>query len=263
MTARCPRDNRQQLASADEHVRAEWLRRIEAEYRSAATTQHLTLWLTQLGAPHELIQLGLRVAADELDHARLCADVYLEAEGQGAPALRRETLCLQRTPGEPLERDLLRVGVEQLCLGETVAVRIFSRMRVQASVPCVRRALDRVLRDEVVHRDFGWTLLDWLLTTPMATAFRQQLSAALPAMLACLRDGYGGRALRRDGLAQLELRRAELPRSARAWGLIAELDYLEAFDETVVRDYAPRLSRLQIGLPQGIASARSCDDSLG
>ncbi len=35
---------------ASERVQHEWLRRVEAEYRSAAIAQHLTLWLTQIGA---------------------------------------------------------------------------------------------------------------------------------------------------------------------------------------------------------------------
>ena len=40
---------------ASNAVRAEWARRVEAEYRSAAITQHLTLWLIQMGASPDLI----------------------------------------------------------------------------------------------------------------------------------------------------------------------------------------------------------------
>ena len=230
----------------DDAVRKQWLRRIEAEYRSAAATQHFTLWLIQLGAPPELIELGLRVVADELAHAELCADVYREAGGRDAPSLARETLGLTRTEGEQLEREVLRVAVEQFCLGETAAVRIFSRMRAKATVACVRRALDRILRDEVVHRDFGWTLLEWLLTTPMAEAFRQQLTVELPAMLQRQRDYYGGAAVARDGVELLRAREAALAPCARAWGLISSLEYLEAIDETATRDYQARLAQLSL-----------------
>jgi hypothetical protein len=200
----------------DYSVRRQWLRRIEAEYRSAAATQHFTLWLIQLGAPPELIELGLRIVADELAHAELCAGVYREAGGRDAPSLARETLGLLRTEGEPLERDVFRVAVEQFCLGETAAVRIFGRMRAKASVPSVRHALDRILRDEVVHRDFGWTLLEWLLTTPMAEAFVEQLTVELPAMLARQRDYYGGAALARDGVELLRGRDVALSACSRA-----------------------------------------------
>lgn len=230
----------------DESVRKQWLRRIEAEHRSAASTQHFTLWLIQLGAPPELLELGLRVVADELAHAQLCGSVYNEAGGLDAPSRSRETLGLTRTEGEPLERDVFRVGVEQFCLGETAAVRIFGRMRAKATVACVRRALDRILRDEVVHRDFGWTLLEWLLTTPMADAFAQQLTAELPAMLARQRHYFGGAALARDGIELLRERDAALSPCSRAWGLISSLEYIEAIDETTTRDYQARPAQLSL-----------------
>src|SRR5690349_2949928 len=147
------------MAPADEEVRREWLRRVEAEYRSGAHAQHLTLWLMQLGAPPDIIELGLRVVSDELKHAELCDEVYREAGGDGSPKLARDTLLLRRHESEPLELDVLRTGLEMFCLGETVAVRLFTRLREGCSVPVARRALDRILRDEVGHRDFGWTLL--------------------------------------------------------------------------------------------------------
>src|SRR5579883_1834465 len=52
-------------------VRSEWLRRVEAEYRSAALTQHLTLWLIQVGASPDLVRAGLRIVRDEMTHAAM------------------------------------------------------------------------------------------------------------------------------------------------------------------------------------------------
>lgn len=230
----------------EEAVRAEWLRRVEAEYRSAALTQHLTLWLIQLAAPPDLIDLGLRIVRDELAHAELSAAVYRAARGDAPPQLARETLCLARTPGESLERDVLRVAVEQFCLGETVAVRLFHRMRHAGRPRPVVRALDRILRDEVVHRDFGWALLEWLLSTPLAQEFRVQLASELPAMLSRLRASYGGLVLQRLGADELEKRERGLSESARAWGLLPTTGYLAAVDETVARDYRPRFRALGI-----------------
>ena len=51
------------------------------------------------------------------------------------------------------------------CLGETVAVPLFSHLRERCTESLPRAALDRILRDEVRHRDFGWDLLDWLCTS--------------------------------------------------------------------------------------------------
>lgn len=241
-----------------EHVRGEWARRVEAEYRSAALTHHLTLWLIQLGAPHGLLRTGLRIVSDELAHAELSGAVYRAAGGQTLPQLERDTLRLPRTSGEPLERDLMRVAVEQFCLGETVAVRIFSRMRAAGTVPSVRRALDRILRDEVVHRDFGWTLLEWLLSTPLGPTFRSQLHGELPAMLTRLRENYGVLLLEHHGEQSLASLDRDLSESAQGWGMISTLSYITAVNETFARDYEPRFRALQIELP-GAASASLAD----
>jgi hypothetical protein len=232
-----------------EQVRGEWARRVEAEYRSAALTHHLTLWLIQLGAPHGLLRTGLRIVSDELTHAELSAAVYRAAGGEALPQLERDTLRLPRTNGEPLERDLLRVAVEQFCLGETVAVRIFSRMRTEDNVPSVRRALDRILRDEVVHRDFGWSLLEWLLSTPLAPTFRSQLIRELPAMLTRLRENYGGLLLEHHGARSLESIDRELTEGTRGWGTISTLSYVAAVDEAFQRDFEPRFLALEVELP--------------
>src|SRR5689334_11663965 len=88
------------LPPASDAVRAEWGRRVEAEYRSAAITQHLTLWLIQMGASPDLIDDGLRIVKDELAHARLSHRVHARAGGGALPALRRETLGLRSSGDE-------------------------------------------------------------------------------------------------------------------------------------------------------------------
>jgi hypothetical protein len=82
------------------------------------------------------------------------------------------------------------VAVEIFCLGATLAVPLFRDLREGCSVPVARRALDRILRDEVRHRDFGWTLLDWLLDQPMAEALRALVESELPAWFGKLRTSY-------------------------------------------------------------------------
>jgi hypothetical protein len=234
---------------ADDLVRREWLRRVEAEYRSGAHAQHLTLWLMQLGAPPDLLELGLRVVSDEIKHADLSDEVYREAGGTASPELSRDTLLLRRHENEPLELDVLRSAVEMFCLGETIAVRLFTRLRERCSVPVARRALDRILKDEVGHRDFGWTLLEWLLETPMAGTFRQRVAEELPGMLTRVRRNYGGVALDRYGAEALERMGQQLPDSTRAWGVMPVSEYLQAVDETFRRDYAPRFKALDIAWP--------------
>jgi hypothetical protein len=233
---------------ASDRVRREWLRRVEAEYRSAALTQHFGLWLIQVAAPPELIHDALRIVSDEMTHAELSHATYVDAGGTTAPHLPRETLALLRSQG-PLEQDVLRHGVEVFCLGETLAVRLFTRLRSGCIVPSARSALDRVLVDEVRHRDFGWSVLDWLLSAPSAGDARRLLAAELPIMLRRLRDGYV--VLNEPASAPGVLNaRPPFDEADRGWGLMSLGEYAEAVEETFQRDYTPRFTALEIEMPR-------------
>jgi hypothetical protein len=226
--------------TASAFVQGEWLRRLEAEYRSAAITHQLTHWLIQIGAPPALIREGLRIVADELAHAELSERVHRAAGGAGAPAIARDTLALARS-GAELEHDVAFVALQSFCLGETAAVRLFKRLRAHCTVPVARAALDRVLRDEVRHRDFGWKLLAWLLTLPGAPALRSAAFAALPAMIANLRAGYGGA---EDPSAPPRA----MPAGDLRWGLMPSHEYRAAVALCIERDLRPRFARLSIEL---------------
>jgi hypothetical protein len=223
---------------ATDAVRAEWLRRVEAEYRSAAITQHLTLWLLQIGASPDLVRAGLRIASDEVAHAELSYRVFHRAGGTGTPSLARETLELPRRHHEPLELDVARVGVEIFCLGETVAVPLFKELRDPCTVPAARRALDRILRDEVRHRDFGWTLLEWLLDLPSADVLRALIVRELPDWFQKLRRAYAPPARTRDEPA--------MSPDERAWGLMPLALYRAAVDKAFRRDWEPRFEKVGI-----------------
>ena len=223
---------------ASERVQGEWLRRVEAEYRSAAVTQHLTLWLIQIGASPDLLHAGLRIVRDELAHAAMSHRAFVAAGGNGPPQLARESLELPRTPGAPLEDDVARVCLEVFCLGETVAVRLFKELRQACDVPVARRVLDRVLRDEVRHRDFGWALLGWQLDSPAhGGRLRGLVARELPASFARVRAMYASSG------AALE---QTMSREDARWGLMAAARYGDVLRTTLERDYVPRFARLAV-----------------
>ncbi len=224
-------------------VREEWRARIAAEYTSAAITQHLVLWLIQAGAPPDLIDQGLTIVGDELVHSRMSHEVYGQAGGTEPPAIVREHLGLQRT-SDRLELDILRIAVRVFCLGETVAVPLFKHLREHCTEPLARDALDRILRDEVRHRDFGWDLLDWLLTTPLADEIPGLLAAALPQMLAQLEETYG------SGNDAVVTDDGAITDADRTWGLAPPRDYAEILAKTIERDYRPRFAARDIALPR-------------
>ncbi len=218
-------------ATASQRVRDEWRARIAAEYTSAAVTQHLVLWLIQLGAPPDLIEQGLAIVTDELAHSRISHEVYTAAGGSDPPALDRDQLGLPRT-ARPLEHDILDTAVRVFCLGETVAVPLFKHLRESCTHEAARAALDRILRDEVRHRDFGWDLLDFMLAIDDTVPAR--VTAALPAMLRDMERNYG------IGNAAVAEDDGVMTDEDRAWGLAPPRDYADILARTIERDYRPR-----------------------
>ena len=227
--------------AASEAVREEWLRRVQAEYTSAAVTQHFTLWLMQIAASPDLIRSGLRIAWDEMVHARLSYKTYAAAGGEQAPELVRERLGLRRDEAEPLEHAVMRVTLNTYCIGETVAVPLFKSLRESCKQPVARRALDRILRDEVRHRAFGWTTLEWLLESPMAATLRAVAEQALPRYFSMIQLSYGA------SLKHL----SAMPAEDRAWGLMPPAEYAAIVERTLTRDWIPRFRA--VGIDAGAA----------
>jgi hypothetical protein len=223
---------------ATERVREEWRARIAAEYTSAAITQHLVLWLIQAGAPPDLIEQGLVIVGDELVHSRMSHEVYVAAAGTLPPSIVRDHLGLARR-SESLEHDILGVAVRVFCLGETVAVPLFRHLRERCTVAVARESLDRILRDEVRHRDFGWDLLDWLCTSSIADEVAPRVASALPAMFGELEQSYGvaNPAIASDAADNVVMTEAE-----RAWGLAPPREYAAILAATVEKDYRPRFA---------------------
>jgi hypothetical protein len=228
---------RRKQPPASERSRGEWLRRVEAEYRSAAITQQLTLWLIQIGASPDLIHDGLRIVTDELKHAELSHQTFVSGGGTAMPRIVRETLGVPRSAGEPLEHDVLRVAVDVFCLGETVAVRLFKELRAGCTIAPARRALDRILRDEVRHRDFGWALLEWLSETELGPALIGLTDRELPRMFGRLRASYAPASAREE---------TTISDADRAWGLMPTARYAVVLEEVLERDYVPRFRRFGI-----------------
>ncbi len=222
---------------ASDAVRQQWLMRVEAEYRSAVLTQELTLWLMQAGVSPDLIRDGLRIVEDEIVHAELSMEAFIAAGGSGGPTLTRETLSLPRHGRESLEEEITRVVVDAFCLGETVAVPLFKSLREGCTVAVARKALDRILRDEVRHRAFGWTTLAWLLETPHAPSLRALIERDLSLWFGRIRRSYAPAfAERLDTIGEVD----------RAWGLMAPAAYGAVVARTWVRDWKPRFEKLGI-----------------
>jgi hypothetical protein len=223
---------------SDSIVCREWRARIAAEYASAAVTQHFVLWLMQAGAPPDLIDAGLVIVSDELAHSRASHEVYVAAGGSAPPAIDQNALGLGRQR-ERLFDDLLATCLRTFCLGETVAVPLFKHLRERCVVKSAREALDRILRDEVRHRDFGWDVLDWLLAEDGARV-RELSRAWLPTMFRNLEASYG------TGNATVARDDGAMADDDRAWGLAPPREYAEILAAAMEREWKPRFSARSI-----------------
>lgn len=133
-----------------------WKLRMVNEYRSATVFSGLLPQLVEAEATVDVQTTVLRCAMDEIRHGALCG-ALVEALG-GEPAV--ETDLAPRplpdhagcTPRERALRNLLFVG----CLSETAAVATTQEEREQTRDPVVRRVIDQICADEVLHARVGW-----------------------------------------------------------------------------------------------------------
>jgi hypothetical protein len=219
-----------------ELVRHAWAQRIEVEYRSAAVTQATVLWLLQIGASSDVVRAGNRIVLDELKHAEMSRAVWLAAGGTQPPVLDRASLELRRRH-QVLEHDVIEAVVGTFCFGETVAVRLFSHLRSGTTVPVARRAFDRILRDEVRHRDFGWLCLEWLLARPDAAGFRALIDSKMPSWVTGLEQVYG---------TELSGGIKAVTAAERAWGVAPWKEYTAILRRTYGQDFRRRFAKLGI-----------------
>ena len=232
---------RPEPAGSPEVVAAEWRRRVQAEYTSAAIAHQVTLWLIQVGAPPDLLRDGLRIVDDELAHSEMAAGVMAATGVSFAPpAIDGASLILPG--GQDARTALVSSVLRFFCVGESVAVPLFRMLRERTSVPVARRALDRVMRDEPRHRQFGWDVLDWLLLGG-EDAVLALVARELPAVLADVVAAYG--------LPTDEASMTDLAPEVAAWGLAARADYGRTLSIALDRDVLPRMAARGVNLAAG------------
>jgi hypothetical protein len=220
-------------------VRTEWQNRVAAEYSVSLLAQDYAQRLTMFGAPPELIEQALNMALDELAHARHAAAVCDVADARGDIVFDPTSYAIE-SANEPAVH-LVVVAMPNLCLGESLALRMVHRLRQNALVPEACAALDRVIADEPRHTALGWETLDWLLELPQADLVRESVVRELPRWLEILRGSFAG--------PHPQPHLTTVTEEDSAWGLAPVEDYRVVFDETVERDWKPRLARRGFALP--------------
>lgn len=215
-----------------EELQREWRARVVAEYHSASFTAELLHLLIQIGAPYDLVYTAHRIVKDELVHAER-SFVMLRAVGgeDSMVSLHEETLVLPAYAQTPLEQ-VICVDMHTFCLGETFAVPLFREMARRTKHPKATSVLKRILRDESVHREFGWALLDHLLERDDAKV-KEVASAKLGGFLREFQFGYG---TIREGKERVTSK--EEP-----FGLMPRARYVKVFEETLQQVIFPRFQK--------------------
>jgi hypothetical protein len=182
--------------------------------------------------PRALIQTGQRIVNDELDHAEISHGVWRDLGGEGE--VNVDITRLTPPAGPPLlllAEDVLRA----FCVGETVAVPLFHAMREGAEHPRVVSALERILRDEAVHRAFGWDALEALVALD-PDGVPPFMARHLPDALTSCRRAY---VVPHD-------HQTRLTPEERAAGLIDLHEYAQIVEVCIAESVLPRFARLGI-----------------
>lgn len=146
-------------------VQRQWQNRVAAEYASSAIASQLLHWLIQIGASPDLLFQCQEVVREELTHTELARDVYLAAGGEDKGIMiHPHQLTIPHAPQSDLLTRALEFTADFFCCGETVAAPLFQAMVAKSQNTVARKSLLRIVRDEKDHGDFGWELLEHLLT---------------------------------------------------------------------------------------------------
>ncbi len=223
--------------TASRRVLVEWSNRVRAEYASAALTAQALHWMTIAAFPDELLRTALRIVGDELDHARLSHDCLTALGGQDEPmTLDIANLSMPQVADGPLA-SLLDSVLRNFCFGETFAVPLFNAMREHTTHPACQPALTRILRDEAVHRAFGWDALDVLLDIDRDGVV-SRTHARLPRIMGNFHRAYGEAPVGHP-----------LSDDERSMGLLDGERYREIHAVTLDQDIRRRFDKRGITLP--------------
>jgi hypothetical protein len=146
-----------------EAARRLWTAAAFQEHRTGAACAATLLSLVQARAPLDLIAVATRFPLDEMVHVELCARVAAELGG-ATPLSYEPDEMLGRfgAHDEPLMRAAHQV-VAFFCVGEALSIPLLHGTWKAAAHPLTRAVLERIVRDEADHGQFGWAFLDWAM----------------------------------------------------------------------------------------------------
>jgi hypothetical protein len=106
-------------------------------------------------APRTLVRHAERAARDEIRHARVTRTLARRRGAAPAPVV------LERRMPAPSLLDFARENAVEGCVREAFGAFVATRQASRARDPDVRRAMQRIARDETRHAALAWAIARW------------------------------------------------------------------------------------------------------
>ena len=171
-----------------------WLEDARGEHASVPAFEHLALDLLAAAAPEYLVAGARRAALEEVEHATICFAIASSYGGMDLRASWGRSAPVWRPAAGSRRALLMRLAVESLidgCIEEGIAAESARLGARHATEPAIRRALDRIAREEAGHADLACAIVDWAIREEpsLLPALREELEDHGQR----LRDSWRGR----------------------------------------------------------------------
>lgn len=130
------------------------------EHASIAAFARFSLQLLELGAPAALIEETNQALVDETRHARAC--FALASRFSGAP-VGPGRLLTQDALSSCTLAEVVRLVIDEGCIGETIAAVTASEMAASATDPAIAQMLTDIAADELRHAELAWRFVRWAM----------------------------------------------------------------------------------------------------
>ncbi|MEO6952781.1 MAG: ferritin-like domain-containing protein [Polyangia bacterium] len=159
------------------------------EHRTGAACARTLAALIAARAPLDLIAVATRFPLDEMVHVELCA--RLAGELGGPVRVMHDAGKLVREPKAGLSPKLAcaELVVRNFCVGEAVSIPILRASWKAADEPLIAAVLQRIVKDESAHGQFGWLFLDWILDD-LGSEERAHLAKAARHEIGCIERNW-------------------------------------------------------------------------
>lgn len=163
-----------------------WMYSAGLEHASVPAFSKLSLKLSGLGAPSELLEDCHLAALDEIRHARRCFALARVYSGVGwtagtIPELGHGSAQPSPKGTEDTWARLVRGSLLDGCLAEGMAALVAGEGAIRASDPVVRETLSVISDDEGRHAELAWDVIDFALARGGRSA-KEALRQALLAL---------------------------------------------------------------------------------